>query len=108
MQAGTRQEQLRSKREHWRAHSKAWSQSGKTQAAYCEQHSLNLKTFAYWRRRLKTESTTVRLVQLPTGTQQQPEGSPVRVVVDDRYRIEVTDDFSPATLGRILEVFRGL
>ena len=108
MHKDTRQEQIKSRREHWRAHTEAWSQSGQTQAAYCEQHGINLKTFAYWRHRLKTDSHALRLVQLPPGALRQPEGRTLRVVVDERYTIEVTDGFNPATLARTVEVLRGL
>ena len=108
MQEGTLQEPQRSKREHWQAHMEAWHQSGQTRAAYCEQHGLKLTTFTYWRHRLKTDSTSVRLIQLPTGALRQPEGTTLRVVVDGRFTIEVTDGFNPATLARILEVLQGL
>lgn len=108
MRKDTRPEQVRNRREQWRVHTEAWSQSGQTQAAYCERHGLNLKTFAYWRRRLKTDSHAVRLVQLPTGALREPEGTTLRVVVDDRFKIEVTDGFNPATLARTVEVLRGL
>jgi len=88
---------------------KTWQQSGKTQAAYCEQQGLNLKTFAYWRHRLKkADSTTVRLVELPAEAPRQAEGSAIRVVVDEQFAIEIADDFSPATLSHVLEVLRGL
>ncbi len=108
MEETTRQEEIKDKREHWRAHSEAWQESGQTQGEYCKQHELKLKTFAYWRRRFKAESTTVRLVQLPTGTLQQSQGSTLRLLIDGRYTIEVADGFNPATLSRVLEVLRGL
>jgi surfactin synthase thioesterase subunit len=108
MHRGARQEQIRSRREQWRVHMEAWSQSGQTQAAYCEQHGLNVKTFSYWRRRLKTDNQAVRLVQLPGRALRQAEGTTLRVVVDDRLTIEVADGFNPATLARTVEVLRGL
>lgn len=74
----------------------------------CRQHGLKPKSFTYWKRRLKKSEPPVRLVQLPAETFRTPEAAPVRVVVDERFTIEVLDGFSPATLGRILEVFRGL
>ena len=108
MQEEPRQEQIKNKREHWRAHSEAWQESGQTQGEYCKRHGLNLKTFAYWRRRLKVDNTAVRLVQLPTEMLRPPQESTLRVLIDGRYTIEVGDGFNPATLGRILEVLRGL
>ena len=107
MEENTQQEEIKDKREYWQAHSEAWQQSDQTQGEYCKQHGLNLKTFAYWRRRLKAGSHAVRLVQLPTGALRHPAGSTLRVMVDGRYTIEVGDGFNPATLGRILEVLRG-
>ncbi len=108
MEEGTRQEEIKDKREHWQAHSEAWQVSGQTQGEYCEQHGLSLKTFAYWRRRFKADSAAVRLVQLPPGALRQPEGSTLRVMVDGRHTVEVIDGFNPTTLGSILEVLRGL
>ena len=106
MQEDIRQEQIKRRQEDWPAHMKAWGQSGQSRAAYCEQHGLKLSTFAYWRQRLKTDSTSVRLVQLPTRAQRHTEGSTLRVMIDSRYTIEVEDGFSPATLGHIIEVLR--
>ncbi len=107
MQEDTRQEQIKSSQEDWHAHMKAWGQSGQSRASYCEQHGLKLSTFAYWRQRLKTDSTSVRLVQLPTRALRHTEGSTLRVMVDGRYTVEVLDGFNPATLGQVLEVLRG-
>lgn len=36
----------------WKPHLDGWRDSGLSQAAYCRQHSLSLKCFAYWRRTL--------------------------------------------------------
>ena len=108
MEEAARQEEIVNKREHWRAHSEAWQESGQTQGDYCKQHGLNLKTFAYWRRRMKKASTSVRLVQLPSEALRNSERSALRVVVDGRFTIEIEDGFNPTTLGRVVEVLRGL
>ena len=108
MEEGTRQEEIKNKREYWRTHSEAWQESGQTQGEYCKQHGLNLKTFAYWRRRQKKDNPSVRLVQLSAEALHQAERSALRIVVDNRYAIEVSDGFNPTTLGRVVEVLRGL
>ena len=108
MEEGTRHEEIKNKREYWRTHSEAWQESGQTQGEYCKQHGLNLKTFAYWRRRQKKDSTSVRLVQLSAEALHHAERSALRVVVDNRYAIEVSDGFNPATLGSVLEVLKRL
>ena len=108
MEETTRQEEIKNKREYWQSHSEAWQESGQTQGDYCKQHGLNLKTFAYWRRRQKKDNPSVRLVQLPAEALRNSERSALRVVVDGRYAIEVEDGFNPATLGSVLEVLKRL
>jgi len=108
MQGNARSAHRRRKREIWQKHLDGWKRSGQTQAAYCRQHGLKPKSFTYWKRRLKKTEPAVRLVQLPSETLRTRETVPVRVVVDERFAIEVSDGFNPATLGGVLEVFRGL
>jgi hypothetical protein len=93
------------KRQYWQAHSDGYAKSGQTRTAYCKQNNLNLQTFAYWRRRLKTESGPVKLVQLP-ATIMQASGS-LRVEVNG-YNIEVSEGFSSGTLARLVRVLREL
>ena len=107
----TRQERVKQKREHWQRHIQAWQASGMTQAAYCQNNGLNLKSFAYWKHRLKKQnSTTVQLVQVAS-----PKTLPVhysrscalRMILDNHISIEIADEFSPATLARVLDVVQG-
>jgi len=93
------------KRQYWQAHNEAYRKSGQTQEAYCKQNHLNLKTFAYWRHRLKKEAVPVKLVQLPTPVQQPPTA--LRLVVNG-YGIEVADGFNAATLAEVVCVLRRL
>ena len=95
----------RKKRQYWQAHNEACRKSGLTREAYCEQNHLNLKTFAYWRQRLKKEAVPVRLVQLPTALQQPPTA--LRLVVNG-CGIEVADGFNAATLAEVVCVLRRL
>ncbi len=63
--AATRQRKTSAEpRQYWQAHNEAYRKSGQTRAAYCEQHKLSLKTFAYWRNKLKADSSIVKLVQI--------------------------------------------
>ena len=108
MSEQSRQKQIKHGREHWQAHMEAWQRSGLSRAAYCRQHGINKNTFAYWRHRLKENAAPVKLVQLPTGTVKQAEKASLRLVVNDRISIDVSDGFQPETLSRVLEVVRGL
>ncbi len=100
-----RKELTNQKQQHWKAHIDGWKESGKTQAGYCREHELKIKTFSYWMRKLNKKPTAVKLVQVPplpiTTT-------PIRLILEDRFAIEINDGFNPATLSRIVEVVRGL
>ena len=93
------------KRQSWQAHDEACRKSGLTRVEYCNQHNLNVKTFAYWRQRIKKGAVPVRLVQLPTAVQQPPTA--VRLVVNG-CSIEVAEGFNAATLAAVVCVLRRL
>lgn len=104
--AETNQKKTRQQnRQYWQEHDEACRRSGLTRTAYCQQHHLSLKTFAYWRHRLKAETVPVRLVQLATKT--QPSSAAVRIVVNG-CGIEVSDGFNATTLAGVVYVLRGL
>ena len=50
----------------WREHVAAWSMSGVSQRAYCEQHDLKLASFAWWRKRLSSAEATHKLIPVNT------------------------------------------
>jgi hypothetical protein len=93
------------KRQYWQAHNEACRKSGLTRTEYCQQHHVNLKTFAYWRHRLKREAVPVRLVQLPPLVQQS--STAVRLVVNG-CGIEVAEGFNAQTLAEVVCVLRRL
>lgn len=92
-------------RQYWHTHSEAYRRSGLTRAAYCKQHNVNIQTFAYWRRRFKTDSEPIKLVQLPAQVSQS--AAALRVEVNG-YGIEVCEGFSPASLATVVRVLREL
>ena len=57
-------ETMHARREFWARHVQAWRDSGLTQVAYCQQHELKPKAFAYWIRRHKQASSPPTLVPL--------------------------------------------
>lgn len=93
------------KRQYWQEQDEACRRSGLTRAEYCKGHNLNVKTFAYWRHRLKTETIPVKLVQVSTQLPQHATG--VRLVVNG-CGIEVSEGFSAATLSEVVCVLRRL
>ncbi len=95
-------------REIWEKRLREWRASELSQAEYCRQKGLRIKSFAYWKRKEKPEQKEVRFVglSLPTPVRVQDE-SPVRVILKSGYVIEIKDGFAPSTLRdvvRVLEV----
>jgi hypothetical protein len=112
--------------EYWRTQSEAWSSSGLTQGAFCEEHNLSLSALRWWRWRLKREdsgkgvSTTpreaceqamrlvpVRLVDTPgrTGSSSSlsvDTSSSFEVVLASGTRVRVPRDFDAVALSRLL------
>ena len=100
-----RQEQSKQKQQYWQRHIHAWKESGASQAGYCREHNLNLKTFTYWRRKLTRKASTVTLVQMPSLSNIP---APIKLIVNDRFAIEIGDGFRPETLKQLVNVVRGL
>ncbi len=71
----------------WKPHLDGWRDSGLSQAAYCREHGLHLKCFAYWRRKLCPE---LALSSAPTS---MPAVVPIVVrdapAVDDRIEVRL-------------------
>ena len=112
--------------EYWRAQSEAWSSSGLTQATFCEEHSLSLSAFRWWRWKLKREDSgkgayaapreardpamrlvPVRVVDPPSRMclSSPPSAdacSSFEVVLASGTTVRVPRDFDAATLSRLL------
>jgi len=99
------------KEKFWQGHIAGWKTSGLSQQVYCQNNHLAVATFGYWRSKLK----------LPVGTSDKPRFYPlavatahqtacfqksehaIRLVLDrQRFIIEIDDEFSSATLQRLI------
>jgi hypothetical protein len=111
----------REKRRYRRAQVEAWRGSGLSQVEYCRREGLSPKAFRTWEHRLGAakqvaEAEEVEFVAFPLVAAEDPSvvpgGGPasaaLTVVVDDRYRVEVGDGFSVATLARVVQTLRAL
>lgn len=98
-------------REYWRGEVERWRSSGLTQKEYCSKEGLSLERFGTWKRRLEREDNSGALVAVPTGIVSSALHTSRRmlsVVVDERYRIEIPDAFTPITLQNVLQVLSRL
>ena len=80
-----------------------------SQAGYCRRHGLSDKSFLYWKKRLAAARVTVSLVELKgiEAMPMLPACQPLRLMIGNRYGIEIERGFDEETLGRLLQVLEG-
>lgn len=104
-------EERSAKEKFWQGHITGWKASGLSQQVYCRNNHLAVATFGYWRRKLKLQmgrSDKPRFYPLAVATPHQTAylqkgGNAIRLVLDEnRFIIEIDDEFSPSTLQRLI------
>ena len=91
---------LREKHEFWQQHIDQWAHSGLSQSEYRRRNHLNKSRWGYWNKRLTGPMPpTANLVPV---TIPSCSASSVRVIVDDRFIIEVPADFDPETFSKVI------
>lgn len=105
MTAESRQNQLTKKQRYWQRHVEQWKKSGLSQAAYCRECNLNIKSFNYFKSRLK-KNLPVQFVQLPVEPVRVP--SFLKLNIGSSFQIDIPDGFSQNTLTQVLQVLGGV
>jgi len=101
------QEERARKRRFWKKQIEAWQSSGLEQTEYCRQNNLKYHLFTYWKKKLlHPAESPVCLVQVPFAQtiSSQASSRPLRLILDNRYRIEVERDFDPVALKQLIHV----
>lgn len=98
---------LKQKRTFWQRHITSWEKMDISQAEYCRQNGLSSRSFGYWKKRQNNAKVNpVSFVPVPLAPPMaigsKVGRAPICIVIDDRHRIEVGDDFSPLTLQRLV------
>lgn len=108
----SRAEQIAEKRQFWERQIQQWKDSGLTQTEFCRLHGLKSHQLTYWKKRFQPEQAPVSLVELnwkPTfQTAPCPKTSPLRLIVNEQFRIDVDRGFDPATLQQLVLSLRPL
>ena len=93
----------------WKAHMRAWKDSGMSRAKYCRQQNLSYESFKYWEKKFKLQSVTsdtplvpVPSIALKQASENRTNYATLKVDLNSRYKIEVYDGFSPVTLSRLI------
>ena len=100
------------RRKYWTAQVQRWKESGLTQREYCKKEDLSIERFGAWKRRLDHENQgdSGCLVAVPSKIVSSAlfTRPALGLVVDERYRVEIPDAFSPSTLEAVLQVLSRL
>ena len=106
MTTASRQNQRTKKQKYWQRHIEQWSQSGLSQATYCRERNLKIKSFTYFKSRLKKKNLPVQFVQVPVEPVQLP--SFLKLKIGSSFQIDIPDGFSQNTLTQVLQVLGGV
>lgn len=94
----------------WQAHVNALEKSGLNRTEYCSQHNLSYHALTYWKRKLSRPSsnkTTLVPVTLPVALMRnggQHNQAELQIILSEKVSVAVGNNFSPATLSRLLTV----
>ncbi len=102
MTTTSKQNQITKKQRYWQRYIELWSQSELSQAAYCREHKLKIKSFTYFKSRLKKKNLPVQFVQVPVKPVRMP--SFLKLNISSSFQVEIPDGFSQNTLTQVLQV----
>jgi hypothetical protein len=107
-----RKERNREKRRAWAAHIEAWKSSNLSQVEYCRQKDLSRPQFTYWKCKLRKKADPVSFVPILGASFrsqiQRNHSAPIKLIIDNRYQIEIGEGFSPDTLSTLIRTLGGL
>ena len=112
--AGKIQQETRKNKEtnrrFWQAHVKTWRKSGYNRAEYCRMNNLSYDALTYWQQRTgiavspKGGNSIIPVAQISAGNFPMRTATAPSLTVDlkGRFKIEVTEGFSPNMLTRLI------
>lgn len=95
------------KRRTWNRELESWKSSGLSQAEYCRRKGLKFHRFVYWRKRILSDQTGARLVEVPVRSSLS-FSPPMAVVVNGRHRIELDRGFDMEAVERLVHILARL
>jgi len=91
----------KSTRDYWMQHYQSQKSQEITQREYCINNNLKYYTFNKWKRKFDQESQSTAIQQLPVKYL-PPRADQFEIIIQDKLKITIPDNFSPETLKRII------
>jgi hypothetical protein len=91
-------------KEAWQAHIESWQGSGLTQAEYCRQQNINIKTFAARLSEYRHQHKTDQAVLIPIVVDEVAKPVPEKIILhcSQGHRLELPGTVSVAWLSDLL------
>ena len=91
--------------ESWKIHVSQWKKSGLSQNKYCRENRITPSMFSKWKQKLKSadDFKSTSFVQVAVGNSTFSV-SPMKLVLNDKYSIEITPGFDKKLLSDLLQV----
>ena len=89
----------------WLQHVEAWRASGLTQADYCRQHGLSVKSLSYWIRRKQPEASATAVKMIPVQVKPDdavPDTDTPISLLFQGIELELSPAVSPRWLAELL------
>jgi len=100
----SREQERADKRWYWERHIQSWRASGLTQTEYQRRHNLSKWQFVYWKKKFSKPTVSSGMALVPIPLPSASTAVPLNLIVNDRYRIEISEGFQPVVLEQVLEV----
>ena len=108
------QERSGKKSKLWQVHIRVWEKSGLSQNEYCRRNKLSSSQFAYWKKNLRQQPArpSVSFVPVPARVPElssalEDDNSGLMIFLDNGIRIGLNNNFTPATLNKVVSVLGG-
>jgi hypothetical protein len=100
------------RKHYWQQHVASWRESNLSQVEYCRRNDLPIKNFGYWKRK-KSEAVSAHprffpLVAAGPGPMTLRASALQLNIQEKRFSIEISEDFSPVTLRRLIATLEQL
>ena len=96
------------KQRFWGEHIAKWSTTELSQVEYCRRNKISLKIFQYYKKKTERNSSALGLVEVPLLKALSIPTLTARpqlcLIVNDRYRIEISKGFDSEDLERVVRL----